>query len=328
MGTAKNGSAQPASIMNPDQELTVPVAAQARRQTYQAEDNVTVEYCHWEVTAPVRAVVQIVHGAAEHIGRYEQFARFLVANGYAVYGADLRRHGHTRVGSGDLGDAGPDGWHHFVQDTARLGRLIRESLPGAPLVLFGHSLGSLVALDLFARRPDGMDGLILSGIPGAPTLDEDLAATVFAAADTQPEGPSSIWAELFAGFNRPFSEEPGFDFLSRDKAEVQRYAQDSLCGFGFNNRLARDVLVGITGLNGSVPAEGLRSELPVLVLQGDRDPVGVNLEVARTWLGRFEQWGLRRVAHRFYPGARHELLHEINRDEVYRDILDWLHRSV
>jgi alpha-beta hydrolase superfamily lysophospholipase len=113
--------------------------------SFNAADGTVVHCRRWPATGPVRAAVQIVHGAAEHSGRYDRFARWLVSRGYAVYAADHRGHGMTRVRSGALGDAGLDGWNAIVADEIALAHRIRTRHPGAGLVLFGHSLGSFIA---------------------------------------------------------------------------------------------------------------------------------------------------------------------------------------
>src|SRR3954471_20762953 len=165
-----------------------------------------------------KAVVMIVHGASEHAARYERFARFLNDHGYAVYAMDLRGHGQTRLRSGALLDAGPDAWNHFVEDQKWLRDLIGRELPGKKVVLLGHSMGSAIAQDYLTRYGTSVDAYILSGTFYGPPLPDPVLKALDDAAGKAPLEPSEIFAGVFAGFNKPFSDKPGFDWLSRDPA--------------------------------------------------------------------------------------------------------------
>lgn len=290
----------------------------------QAEDGVEVYYQYWAPTAAPRAVVQVVHGAAEHSDRYDRFAGFLVDNGYAVYATDHRGHGRTRVRSGALGDAGPDAWNRMVTDEIQLSQLIRQDHPGKPLILFGHSLGSFIAQDYITRQGDQLDGLVLSGTAYGPPPPQEVLDLLDAAVADDPLADSVAWAERFADFNKPFSDQPGFEWLSRDKAEVQKYLDDPLCGFAFSNELVRDFFSGMADLRDPAREARIPGKLPILVIQGEMDPVGGNLKETQALLDRFRELGIEDVQHRFYPGARHEVLNETNRDEVQGDVLGWL----
>lgn len=288
-----------------------------------AADGTQVHYREWLPASSPRAVVQIVHGAAEHGGRYDRFARALLGEGLAVYATDHRGHGRTRVRSGQLGDAGPDAWNNFVEDELALSRRIRAAHRDARLVLFGHSMGSFIAQD-YVTRSSQLDGLILSGTAYGPPPPAELMAGLDAAAKTSPLGPSEFWAGLFKDFNKPFGGQTGFEWLSRDPDEVRKYRQDPLAGFAFSNELVRDFFHGMASLRDPAREARIPKGLPVLVIQGALDPVGANLEATRALLDRYRALGMTRVSHRFYEGARHELLNETNRDEVQRDVLAWL----
>lgn len=292
-------------------------------RSFRAADGSEIHYRHWAGAAP-RGVVQIVHGAAEHSGRYGRFAQALVGDGYAVYATDHRGHGRTRVRSGQLGDAGPDAWNGFVEDELALSRLIHRAHPHAKLVLFAHSLGSLIAQDYITRQPELIHGLVLSGTSYNPPPPQELLAALDHIAKSAPLGPSEFWANRFADFNKPFTGQPGFEWLSRDPDEVKKYVDDPQAGFAFTNELVRDFLYGLAALRNSAREARIPKNLPVLVIQGSLDPVGGNLQATQALLDRYAALGLTRVTHKFYDGARHELLNETNRDAVTRDVLDWL----
>jgi alpha-beta hydrolase superfamily lysophospholipase len=304
------------------------VSADSQWRSFRAADGSEIHYRYWAGDASTRAAVQIVHGAAEHSGRYDRFAKVLVGQGYTVYATDHRGHGRTRVRSGQLGDAGPDAWNGLVEDELQLSGIIHDTLPDAKLVLFAHSLGALVAQDYITRRPELIHALILSGTSYGPPPPKEALAALDGAAKAAALGPSTFWANRFADFNKPFTGQPGFEWLSRDAAEVKKYLDDPECGFPFSNELVRDILQGLARLRDPAREARIPKSLPVLAIQGSLDPVGGNLKGTQALLDRYAALGLTRASHRFYDGARHELLNETNRDEVTRDVLDWLRTVV
>ncbi|MED5619778.1 alpha/beta hydrolase [Ideonella sp. BN130291] len=307
---------------------TPPAAPVSDWQSFAAADGTLVHYRRWLPTGKPRSVVQVVHGAAEHSGRYDRFAQALVREGHAVYATDHRGHGRTRLRSGQLGDAGPDGWNRMVDDEIALTQRLRAAHPGVKLTLFGHSLGSFMAQDYITRRPELLDALVLSGTSYGPPPPKPLLDLLETATKANPLAPSEVWVNIFKDFNKPFTGQPGFEWLSRDPAEVAKYMNDPLAGFGFSNELVRDFFVGMAALRDPAREARIPKTLPVLVIQGEKDPVGENLKGTQALLDRLKALGLTRVEHRFYPGARHEVLNETNRGEVQRDVIGWLAKTV
>jgi alpha-beta hydrolase superfamily lysophospholipase len=297
-------------------------------QAFTAADGTTIHYRRWLPAAPPKAVIQVVHGAAEHVSRYDRFAKLAVAAGYAVVGTDHRGHGRTRVRSGKLGDAGPDGWNRMVEDEIVLSQRLRSAYPGAKLVLFGHSLGSFMAQDIIERRGDLYAALVFSGTSYGPPPPAALIDMLNQAVQTDALGDSAVWSGLFKDFNKPFNGPTGFEWLSRDTAEVQKYVKDPLCGFAFSNELARDIFVGFARMRDPALEARIPKTLPLLIIQGELDPVGENLVGTRRLVERYRALGITLIETRFYTGARHELLNETNRDEVQREVLSWLSKAV
>lgn len=293
-------------------------------QSFSAADGTSIHYRRWLPAGKPRAVVQIVHGAAEHSGRYDRFARALVAQGYAVYATDHRGHGRTRLRSGATGDAGPDAWNRMVEDEIAFTQRLRAAHPGLKLALFGHSLGSFIAQDYIERRGELLDALVLSGTSYGPPPPQALLESLDAQAKADPLAASVVWAGLFQDFNKPFNGPTGFEWLSRDPEEVRKYTADPLAGFAFNNELARDIFTGFARMREPAREARIPKTLAILVIQGEKDPVGVDLKGTQALLDRYQALGLTRVQHRFYPQARHELLNETNREEVTRDVQAWL----
>lgn len=298
--------------------------AKSQWGSFRAADGAEIHYRYWAGSESPRAAVQIVHGAAEHSGRYDRFAKVLVSQGYVVYATDHRGHGRTRVRSGQLGDSGPDAWNHFITDEQQLTQIIRLEHPGIRLVMFGHSLGSFIAQDYITRYGNSLDALVMSGTGYGPPPPKQLMDGLNAAAKKAPLAPSEFWASLFKDFNKPFSDKPGFEWLSRDPEEVQKYLKDPEAGFAFSNELVRDIFQGFVEFRDPAREANIPKDLPILVVQGAQDPVGGNLKGTQALLDRYRALGLTRVSHRFYEGARHEVLNETNRDQVTRDVLDWM----
>ncbi|MEI5097415.1 alpha/beta fold hydrolase [Streptomyces sp. PmtG] len=285
-----------------------------------------------------RALVQIAHGAAEHALRYDRFARHLAAHGYGVVASDHRGHGATAAATGGYGVArgadggGPaDGWRAIVDDVRAVGDRARAAHPGVPLVLFGHSLGSMLARDHAQEYADGLAGLILCGtfrsLPGAE-VDAALARLEGEVAAGGAAARSSFVPRLFASFNAPYPHRTGFEWLSRDEAEVDAYAADARCGFPFSAGLSLDWMRAVRKVNDPRQLARIPADLPVHVVAGTEDPCNQRMTLVYELLEDLRYAGVRDLTWRGYEGARHEILNETNRDEVQADLTGWLDRHV
>jgi alpha-beta hydrolase superfamily lysophospholipase len=272
------------------------------RQFKSAVDGLTITFYVWNASAP-KAIVVISHGAAEHALRYDRFARALAAEGFLVVAPDQRGHGAS-PGPKGLGDFGEGGWDGLVADIGQLIGLTREEFPNLPLVLFGHSMGAAAARHFAPLGSRTIDALVLSG-------------TGVREPPKEGEPPPNFNAAFEPG-------RTGYEWLSRDEAEVDRYVADPLCGFE-----KQQVKVAGSRANLSVLADPeqhrkIRSDLPVLLVAGDADPINRKLE----GLHILERWwraaGVQRIDRLYYPGGRHEMLNETNRDDVTRDIIAWI----
>lgn len=276
------------------------------------------------VSGTPKGVVQIIHGAAEHSARYDRFARHLNLDGWLVYADDHRGHANTRVRTKALGDAGPDAWNKFVSDEKALTDHIKQQHPGLKVFLLGHSMGSFIAQDYLQRHGNAVAGAVLSGSNGVLANADQTVAAVRDLAKKDPLGPSPVFASVFESFNKPFTGKAGFEWLSRDAAEVKKYTDDPTCGFAFSNELVADFFTGLRDLWNPANEARIPKGMPIYVVSGDQDPVGGNTAGLKILLANYQRYGLTDVQHKFYPGARHEILNETNRDEVERDIVAWL----
>jgi len=285
----------------------------------------------WEVRAP-RGLVHIVHGMAEHGLRYGRFAAALTAAGFTVWAHDHRGHGRHLVSDGGpqrLGHFGDrDGWQHLIDDASAVSRALKASAAGTPLFLFAHSMGSFVGQALLARHGDAYAGVFLCGSNGPPGALES-ASVAIARIERRLRGPltPSRWLQrlVFTTYNREFAPaRTTADWLSRDAAEVDAYLADPLCGFPLTTQAWLDFLEGKATLGDPSLLAGVPKGLPVRLIAGGQDPVGEMGAGVRRLFDMYRTAGLTHVSLQLYPGARHELVNETNRDEITTDVLAWM----
>lgn len=302
--------------------------------TVTAADGTPLFVRRWMPDGPARAVVQIAHGMAEHSARYERSAERLTQEGYAVYAADHRGHGQTAPSStADHGYfADTEGFDTVVADLRTVTQEARREHPDLPVVLLGHSMGSFLSRAYAIRWGHELAGLILSGTAGDPGALGRIGRLV-ALGQARVRGrrhPSGLMNTLtFGQYNAPFKpNRTAFDWLSRDPDEVDKYVADLECGNLFTAGFYSDLLGGLARINADGEVSRVPKDLPILLVSGDMDPVGEKSKGVRRVEEQYRRVGVRDVTAIFYPGARHELLNETNRDEVTDDIIAWLAERV
>lgn len=280
-----------------------------------------------------RAVLQVVHGMAEHSARYARLARALNEVGYAVYVDDHRGHGKTVQHADDLGHfADNHGWKLVVGDQLSLLEEIKSRHPGLPVFLLGHSLGSYIARAAAIRAGESWAGLILSGTShDAPlTYHGYRALARLERLRLGKRGKSRLLRAMsFDAFNAKLVHpRTDADWLSRDEAEVDKYVADPLCGFECSTQLWFDVFTGLIEICSVKKIAKMPHELAVYIIAGEYDPLNGRLAAIRQLHQALEAAGLSRVTVRAYEGARHELFNELNRDEVTRELIGWLDQEL
>ena len=285
----------------------------------------------WDSVAQPRGAVHILHGMAEHAGRYARLAGRLNGAGFVVWAHDHRGHGlnpTAPVGLGHFGDR--DGWRALADDAWTVSEHMLETFRGIPLILFAHSMGSFLGQTLMGERGTAYRGVVLSGTNGPPGAQE-LVARGLAHAQRLALGARSpgTWlaAAVMGTYNRHLApNRTPADWLSRDDAEVDAYLADPLCGFTLTAQSWLDFLSGKGVLGDPRHVRRIPTALPVHIIAGTRDPVGEDGRGVERLLRVYQEAGLSRVTHRLYDGARHELVNETNRDEVTLDLIAWLDR--
>jgi alpha-beta hydrolase superfamily lysophospholipase len=279
-----------------------------------ADGTRVVTYTWSDVDDQPAGVVQIAHGLAEHGERYARFAKALNAAGFLAYAVDHR--GHGRSAQGRLGDFGTAGFDGLIADVAQFGAALRTLHGGLPLFLFGHSMGSFAAQAALLDHAPTWSGAVLSG----STALDALAAGMAQAPAGAPTG--------LAAFNAGFEHRTGYEWLSRDEAEVDAYVADPWCGWDVPDEVIPSLFAPAPRLADPALLAGIRRDLPILIASGDADPLAGGGALVQLLGQRYREAGIADVTVMLYPAARHEILNETNRDPITADIVAWLRNHV
>jgi alpha-beta hydrolase superfamily lysophospholipase len=305
------------------------MTTQAEKQTFifSAPDDQQI-FCHrWPVNTP-KAIVQIVHGGAEHGGRYSGLAKALNEQGFVVYAEDHRGHGRTGEINTKLGDMGEaNAFERVCDDVLALGRRAQTENPGVPLVILGHSLGSLITQRILLQHSELYTAAVLSGSPDITSIAAG-AELVHTEVDRvgRDEVSEVLQAGTVAGFAAAFPDaKTPFDWLTRDPGQVQLYANDPWCGYALCAGVWQDLIAAmLVTTEVSAVAAALRKDLPLYILSGSDDPVHSNWTAIDRLVDNYRACGLDDIVVKQYPGGRHEMFNETNREEVIADLLQWL----
>jgi alpha-beta hydrolase superfamily lysophospholipase len=258
----------------------------------------------WIPSAPTR-VMLLVHGYAEHAGRYDEMAMNFAAKGFAVHAYDQAGHGRTRGPRGHV-----DRFERLLDELARFVEQVGAEHPGLPIVLVGHSMGGLVVAATAAFRRPAVDRIILSGalleMPSGGTVDRHLRLLV---------ARILSWAMPRVGLST------GLDAsgLSRDPAVVRRYREDP----NIKDRMTARFASGLAAMVERVRTSANRVERPILILHGEADPICPAQGSRRFYEGLDPE--IRKTSRlSVYPELRHEIFNEPERVQVWQDLLDWL----
>lgn len=305
--------------MSPDQSfprvetLASPTGAQLKLHVHEAGDG--------------RAVVQLNHGLAEHAGRYARFAALMAARGFHVYAHDHRGHGGTTAPDAPPRSFGADGAAKVIADVAAVHDLIAERHPGLPVIVFGHSMGGLIALGFVLRHPGRAAAAAIwnanfdAGLAGRAAL----AILAWERFRLGSDVPSRILPKLtFQAWAKQVPDRrTQFDWLSRDAAEVDKYIADPLCGWDASVGMWRDVFALIFAGAADGNFDSVRRDLPVNLVGGEKDPATGGGKAVRNLAHRMKRMGFSNLVSTVYPQTRHESLNEVNRDLIMEEFAAW-----
>jgi alpha-beta hydrolase superfamily lysophospholipase len=287
-----------------------------------------IHACVWAPGGEPKAIIQIIHGIAEHAERYDHFAEYLTTQGYMVVAEDHMGHGKS-IGSEGTRGYFHGGWFNAVNDCMMLMNCMKEEFPGAPYILFGHSMGSFMARTILAKYPDcGLAGAIICGTGWQPKAALPALIKVVDAIckKTGERNPSEKLDNLiFGSYNKRVEHKrTPKDWLTRDNKIVDAYIADPLCGFVPSCGLLRDMMMGILYIEQPENLAKMDKKLPVWFIAGKEDPVGDYGKGVVKAADAFRKAGMEQVDMKLYPLCRHEIHNEINKEEVYEDVAEWI----
>lgn len=280
----------------------------------------------------INGIVQISHGMSEEAARYKRFANYLTDNGYIVYINDHRGHGKSAENINRIGIlAQKDGIHCIVKDLNKLTKIIKTENNGLPIFLFSHSMGSFAAQKYIIDYSEDIDGVILSGTNGLHGIEVDLGflvAKVMSKIQGREKKAYLIDKLAFGGFNKKFKPNKSeFDWLSRDFKEVEKYIENEYCGVVFSNGYFYDLFKLFKEIRNTNNLKKINSKLPIYIFAGDKDPVGKFGKGVTKLYESYKKVGIENVEFKLYSGGRHEMLNEINKDEVINDTINWIKQN-
>lgn len=275
-----------------------------------------------------RAMVQISHGMCEYFLRYEGFAEYLAEQGILVFGHDHLGHGHSAARAEDLGfTVAGGGADCLCKDVAALARHMKERFPTLPLFLFGHSMGSFIARAVLEEDASLYHAAILCGTggPDTPAGAGKCLASLLMALRGERHRSRMLKSIAFAGYNKKFEKNCDKNaWLTRDASVVEQYNADPFCTYVFTLRAYHDLFTLVERVSRRAWAQRIPRGLPLFLISGEMDPVGSWGKGVRLVDAALREAGVRDLTLRLYPDMRHEILNEIGREDVWKEILEWI----
>ncbi|GFZ31055.1 alpha/beta hydrolase [Clostridium zeae] len=289
------------------------------------EDNKKIFVYCWDNVIYPKGVIQIVHGMAEHAGRYEEFANYLNSHGFIVYAGDHRGHGKTDESS--LGYIGEDGFNKIVEDQHAIVNFIKNNHSNLPIIFFAHSFGSFIGQEYIIRHGNELSGIILSGSAMRKGLDVNAGIIIsYIQKSIFGENKKSTLLDFlsFYNYNKKIKNSASkFSWLTTDEIEIKNYENDPLCGNISTCNFYYYFLKGLKDLYKNNRLKQIPKDLPILIISGDDDPVGNYGKWVRKLYNLYKNMPLETVTMELYPGKRHELTNEIDRNKIFSKILNW-----
>lgn len=297
--------------------------------TYPSNDGLTeIHGICWEPEGQVKAVLQIAHGMVEFIDRYDEFARFLADKGILVAGNDHLGHGDSVRSKEYWGYfAKKDGNAVLLKDMNRLRKIVQKKYPGVPYFMLGHSMGSFLMRQYICLYGEGLAGAVIMGTGYQPNFLTEMGMMIckaMAAVKGWEHRSAFVDGMAFGSYNKKFGKPSGREWLSRNPKNVEVYMAEERCNFRFTLNGYYNLFYSIHALGNRDYLEGMPKELPVFFVAGENDPVGQFGKGVQTVFDQFVALGMEDVQCKLYPDDRHEILNEVDREEVYKDIYRWI----
>ncbi len=294
--------------------------------------NTDITYYIYEPTCTIRAILQVCHGMYEYLDRYQDFIQNMTSHGILVCGNDHLGHGNSIKSMDDLGQLSEEkGWQNLVLDVKHLTDLIQKNYPSIPIFIFGHSMGSFLLRAYLTQYGSNLYGVIMSGTSGfnpAAGFGEFLIKRIY-----KRKGPlfrsKSFHRIMFGGFNKYFMKDASVvAWLTRDKTIVEKYINDSKCNFVYTTNGFLNIIKLQRFVTSKVWANKIPKQVPILLISGDMDPVGNYGKGVKQTYRQLKQAGVESVSIKLYKDGRHEMHNELNKEDVYKDVIDWMNQFI
>ena len=301
--------------------------------TFTTHDNETIFYYEWPSNKNIvlKGIVQISHGIGEHAGRYHSIANSLQNEGYAVFANDHRIHGKSVKSEDYLGYYdGDDYFSDAMNDMRQLTEIIKKANPNKKIILFGHSMGSLLSREYVTRYGEDLDALILSGtasfMKGLGSFGL-LSAQFLGKLNGKHRSNELLKNLFFSQFNKKFKpNRTKVDWISSDENQVDLFEADPLRIEDFSLSVFKDILKGSKKIDKDATFEKTPKNLPIFIFSGDKDPIGEMGKGVKKVVKKYKNAGIKNLTLKLYREGRHEMLNEINKEEVEKDVLNWLNK--
>jgi alpha-beta hydrolase superfamily lysophospholipase len=303
--------------------------------TYKTIDDVTIFYYKWPANknTPLKGVIQISHGVGEHAGRYQPIAKILQREGYEVYANDHRIHGKSAKNDAFLGFYdGDDYFSDALNDMRHLTDIIKKEHPNKKIILFGHSMGSLLSREYATKYGGDLEALILSGtanfMKGLGSFGL-LSAQFLGKLNGKHRSNEFLKNLFFTQFNKKFKpNRTKVDWISSDENQVDLFEADPLRIEDFSLSVFLDLLKGSKKVNQVSTFKNTPKDLPLFIFSGDKDPIGEMGKGVEKVTNKYQKSGIKDITLKLYKGGRHEMLNEVNKNEVEQDVINWLNEKI
>ncbi len=301
------------------------------------DDKLKIYYHKWIPEKEIKGILLIAHGMAEHSERYDDFAEFLNKNSFAAFANDHRGHGKTAGSPDKVGFVSSEnGWEIIVNDFLKMKQVAKNQYPVIPLFALGHSMGTFILRDIALNNDEhisgDLKGIILSGTGCGLGLMGQIGKLIFKLEISKKgaDGKSKLLHDMsFGKYNKSFKpNRTEYDWLSTNNENVDKYIEDPYCGGVFSASFFRDLAYGIEKVNSFKNIKNVNKNLPVLLISGEKDPVGNFTKGVRRVYKDYLRAGVSDIQMKFYEGFRHEILNETGKEKVYEDILDWMQKRL
>lgn len=287
----------------------------------------------WIPEGEIKAILQLSHGMVEYIDRYDKFAKYLNERGILVVGGDHLGHGLTAANDDELGYfPAEDGSKTVVNDLYEITKYTKNKYKDIPYYILGHSMGSFMVRRYIMTYGSEVDGTVIMGTGGQPKFLVSIARMLVSVLTTikGSQHRSKLVNKLsFGTYNKKFKPvRTEYDWLTRDEDIVDEYKSSKYCTFLFTLNGYKTLFNTINFINKKSNMENIPKNMPILFVSGDKDPVGGNGAGVKKVFNIYKKLGIKDIKIKLYKDARHEILNEINNDEVFEDIYNWLKGNI